>query len=214
MKKYQYILFDLDGTLLNTLPVAAKAYKETLAEYGQTASDKEIAQKLFGDWQGAKKFGIENVEDFNQRYLKKIEEKYQFASFMKGALALLKKLKQAGKKMALITTGYKRTIDPVLKKNDLENIFDLIITADTPVPQKPNPEIIWYALENLKGVKEETIMIGDSKSDLKAALSAGTDSLLFYPEFHAVFYNEDDLKKWKPTFTVGDYQAVEEIVLA
>ena len=67
-------------------------------------------------------------------------------------------------------------------------------------------------MSNLKGNKNEAIMIGDSRKDLEAANNAGIDSILVYPKSHSIFYKFDELKAYKPTYIVSGLKEITDII--
>src|SRR5581483_9741789 len=102
---------------------------------------------------------------------------------------------------------------PPVTNNNVKKYFDVILTKEDVIHHKPNPEIVYKALEKLDGIKEEAIVVGDSKKDLGAAQSAGIDSLLFYPEQHKKFYSLEDLKIYNPAYIVSSFEEMKPILI-
>lgn len=212
MKHYSYILFDWDGCLAMSLDVWLKAYKEVFAEYNAFPTDREIALYAFGDWNGPKKFGIDDVEAFAQKMLVKINEKYGSLQLYPEVKATLETLRKKNKKLALVTTSKESLVNQALTHHKLTSVFDVILTAESVTKHKPDPESLEKALQELKADKESSIMIGDSKSDLGAAQNANIDSILFYPKHNHIFYDLDHLTSYKPTYTVTRFEEILTIV--
>ncbi len=212
MKKYKYVLFDWDGCLAKTLDIHLDSYKKTFAEYNIFPEDKTIAQEVFGDWNGPKKLGVNDIEIFTKKYLSRVNETYPTVSLYEGVAKTLDILKNRGKKMALITSSLRSTVQPALENNNLINMFDVFLAAEDVKNHKPDPEMINRALAQLTGNKEQAIIIGDSKSDLGSANNAAVDSLLYYPKHNEMFYNLDILKSYRPTFIVDKFKKILEII--
>lgn len=214
MKRYEYILFDWDGCLAMTLDLWLQSYKEVFAEYNFFPEDKEITLKAFGDWNAPKKFGIYDIDSFAQKMITKVNKKYHTLKLYDGVQETLNKLKEADKKLALVTTSKSRMILPSLEHHQLISYFDSILTADSVTKHKPDPEVVEKAVINLGGNKKSSIIVGDSKSDLGAAQNARIDSILFYPEHNYLFYDLDTLKSYNPTYTVERFDQILAILLA
>jgi pyrophosphatase PpaX len=128
------------------------------------------------------------------------------------ALTTLEALQKAGKKVALVTTSRHDQIDPLLEKYHLKGLFNVVVSGDDVSNHKPDPEAIEKAIELLGGTKEETVMAGDSGSDIKGATNAGVDSILFFPTEHAKFYDIEKLKQLQPTYIVDDFRDIVSLV--
>jgi len=212
MKKYEYILFDWDGCLAMTLDIWLEAFKEVFAEYKIFPSEHEITSLAFVNWEGPRKFGIEDTELFKSKMKKKVGEKNEGVLLYDGVLDTVKKLKSKNMKLALLTTSLEDLIAPALEQYHLRQYFDTILTAETVTKHKPDPQIIDLAITRLKGNKDSAIMIGDSVSDLGAANNAHIDSILFYPQHNHLFYSLDTLKSFKPTYVVSEFAQLLHIL--
>lgn len=213
MKNYTYILFDWDGCLAKTLDVWLEAYKQVFSEYGVHPDTKTITHEIFGDWNGPKKLGIEDVEGFSEKMLTLVGKKYPTVDLYEGVKDSLLVLKEKNKKLALITTSTISIVKPALEHHNLTSLFETILAAEDVSKHKPDPEIIETAIARLDGVKEKSIIVGDSKSDLGAANNAGIDSLLFYPKHNTIFYDLDVLKTYKPTYIIENFKEILDIII-
>lgn len=213
-KNYNYILFDWDGCLAKTLQIHLDAYKDTFAEYDIFPTDVEVTKQVFGDWNGPAKLGVEDVPTFTDAYLARVVQHFAEAPLYPHALETVKKLKKAGKKIALVTTSTVKLIKPALKKTKMEKYFEFVLAAEDVKEHKPAPEIINKSLAKWKAPKEESIIIGDSKSDLGAANNAKIDAVLFSPKDHDIFYDEKELTEtYKPTFVIDDHKELLDILV-
>lgn len=212
MKTYKYILLDWDGCLAKTLDIWLDTYKQIFAEYNLYPEDRVITQEVFGDWNGPAKLGIENIEEYSRRLTATVEEKYPHAKLYPGVKEVLETLRRDKKLLALITTTKRSTLLPALESNKIVDAFDLILCAEDVTRHKPDPEVIHKALHILNGNKDQSIIIGDSKSDLGAAQNASIDSILYYPQQNELFYDLENLKTYHPTYIVKDFLQVLDIV--
>lgn len=212
MKQYKYILFDWDGCLAKTLDIHLESYKKTFAEFGIYPEDQTITEEVFGDWNGPKKLGIKDINAYTKKYLKRVNEIYPTVVLYEGVTETLNTLKDNGKKLALLTTSLKPTVQPALEHYNLTNMFEIFLSAEDVKNHKPDPEIINKAIKQLNGKKEQSIIIGDSKSDLSAANNAKIDSILYFPEHNKIFYSIDTLKTFKPTYTINHFKDILKII--
>jgi len=91
----------------------------------------------------------------------------------------LRRLKQMGLKLGLVTGGYELDIEQILPKTGLEEYFDVCVGFDTTGKRKPEPEAFRYALKRLKVKPEEAIFVGDSlEQDYLGAQGVGMKALL------------------------------------
>lgn len=195
--------------MAKTLEVWLQAYKTTYAEFGINPTDQEIAHH-FGDWQAPKHFGIENVQDCVDRVVKLANEQLKQVTLYDGAAELLHCLKDKQKKLALLSSSEKKVLDWGIDHNNLQNIFDIIVSGDDVVNHKPHPEVIEKGLSALDADKERAVMIGDSHKDLEAAKNAGVASVLIYPKSHELFYDFKQLKGYVPTYIFSGFEEFME----
>ncbi len=212
MKTYKYIFLDWDGCVAKTLDLWMEAYRQTFQEFGVDLPEKTIAQEVFGDWNGALKFGIKENDLFNKKVVEKVDETYPMVKLYDGAFKTIAKLKKDGKKLALLTSSRRDLVFPALKNNNISTYFDLLLTAGDVKKHKPDPEIINKALTTFNCGKDEVIIMGDSKSDLGAATNAGISSILFYPEENETFYDFEFLKSFNPSFIVRKFDGILDII--
>jgi pyrophosphatase PpaX len=212
VRSYQYFLFDWDGCLARTLDIVLDTYKETFAEYAIFPSDEDITQKVFGSWEAPVLFGVKDIDGFTKKFLHRLENNYEKVSLYDHAKEVLGFYKEKGKKIGLVTTSKLRTIASALKRLEVQDFFDIVLTAEDVEKHKPDPEIIIKAMERFNGSLEDAIIIGDSKSDLGAALNAKISSVLFHPETNERFYHLEKLKEYHPTFIIRDFSELPQIV--
>jgi HAD superfamily hydrolase (TIGR01509 family) len=201
MKEYEAYLFDWDGTIARTLEVWLEIVRDLFAAYGITGlTDDKLVESLGALKAIALEVGVkpEDIKHFMADTEKLSREKVPEAELYEGALDALEALKNQGKKLALITTGWRSTIMHVLELHGLSGVFDIVITGNDVANIKPDPEGINKALEYFDVDKNQAVMIGDSTNDLLAARNAGIDSILSYPPSHQLFYRLPELEVCGP----------------
>ena len=185
------VLIDLDGTLVNTLPDRIAAIQHGLQSLDLPAIDDHNVQNYIGDgvWLLSKRTLQESlVNDPNRitdeliQALADTYEAYYLAHICeqtilsKGALTLLKALKQNNIAIALITNKKNELTYALLKSLGVHEYFDVIMAGQDGA-HKPEPDLLLKALQALKIEAKEAVMIGDSLDDREAAKLANIDMM-------------------------------------
>jgi pyrophosphatase PpaX len=180
--KIKAIIFDLDGTLADTIPLTIYSMKETANRLsGKVYSDEEVIRAL-GPIDSEI---IKNLVDEDRKevcvdeYFRHFEE--HFASFVKpidGITELLDYIKSKGIRTGLFTGRSLRGTKIVLRQLGIESYFDVLLPGDDTTNPKPDPEGIWKVTERLQVQNCETVYVGDFDVDILASKSAGVGSVL------------------------------------
>jgi pyrophosphatase PpaX len=211
-KTYETYLFDWDGTLGESLGVWLNAYKKVFAQYEIYPTDLDITKKVFGDWKGPVKLGVpeEELETYNQQLLRLVNDGMIHVELSPHVTEVLQKLHQGGAKLSIITTSRRATLESCKSFQQVRHYFNPIITQDDVVHGKPDPEIIFKALHELKAAIETAVIVGDTKKDIQAGNNAGIDSILFFPPFHQPYYDEAEIFSYNPTRVIADFSELIE----
>jgi HAD superfamily hydrolase (TIGR01509 family) len=173
--KYQGIIFDVDGTLVDSNDAHARAFQEAFAERGfeialenirrliGKGSDKLIPE-LIGRYDPA--VADRKSEIFKQKYLPRLRP-------LPGARELVSHLKQRGLKLAVASSAAKEELDALLRIAALESCFEEKTSADDAQHSKPDPDIVQAAVRKLGLPASRCLMIGDTPYDAQAAQRAG-----------------------------------------
>lgn len=176
------VIFDMDGVVVNTEPLAHTAGTEVYKSLGITVpddvyasftgnSDKNIIAKLKNLY-NIKLTHDELLEAFNTRYFEIFEESADL-SLMPGVKQLIQELHGNGIKLILASSSTKRKIDAVFKRFSLYQYFDAIVSGEDFEESKPNPAIFIEAVRLSGFSKEECLVIEDSTNGIRAAKGAG-----------------------------------------
>ena len=181
--KYKLIIFDLDGTVLDTLQDLANAVNAALEKHGFPTHSVEDVRIFVGN-------GVANLilratpegtsdevraavlADFKAYYREHINDCTQPYA---GIPALLKALKDAGVKVGINSNKYDAALQNLCRIH-FDGLYDYAVGESEITPKKPDPAAAKRIMEAMGAAAEETIYIGDSNVDLNTAKNAGTDS--------------------------------------
>jgi beta-phosphoglucomutase len=168
------LLFDLDGTLVDTEKLDDMAMWKILKKIGISSNKKFIGCTLKEYIQG-----ITKDKSLQERIKKEFTREYEFilkSTELKLNHKLLSLLKKSyNLKIALVTSNNRRLTRIILTKLGLESFFDIIITTEDVRKNKPHPEPYLKAMEKLGVNPADCIAFEDSKEGIKSAIAAGID---------------------------------------
>lgn len=188
------LLFDLDGTLLDSAPDLAKAVNHMLV----TLNLKEFSQEVIRGWVGNgartlveralkhsikhnvlnKTFSEAEISSALATFLKYYERNLCSESLLyKGVKETLIALKGKGYRLAIITNKPAEFITPIIAGYDLTGLFELLVGGNSLTERKPHPLPLLHACKVLDVTVDQCIMIGDSKNDIIAARAANMQSI-------------------------------------
>jgi phosphoglycolate phosphatase len=198
-KKYKVIIFDWDGTIVNSTGLIVRAIKEAALIKGIALSDEkkiysviglglnQAFDRLFNNL--SKQEVIELQELYKDCYLNNINEVSMFDGIEFG----IKDLHRRGYSLTIATGKSRRGLDMALKQSGLEPLFGLTKTMDECF-SKPHPQMANEILDFYIAEKNEALIVGDSIYDLEMAINAGIDSLAVTFGSHS----REELVKYKP----------------
>jgi phosphoglycolate phosphatase len=182
------IVFDLDGTLIDTAPDLVESLNHTIALRGLAPVGYEDLTHLVG--QGARVMiqrafalrGAPLAEDDVQALLDRFIEQYESGMPGKsrpypGLIEALDRLKAAGYRLAVCTNKMERLAVPLIDGLELSGYFTTIAGGDTFAFRKPDPAHILATVERAGGTPDKVLMIGDSINDILAARNGNIPSI-------------------------------------
>ena len=172
------IIFDLDGTLLNTLEDLKAATNFALSEFGYPERSLEEIRCFVGN--GVRKLiecavpeNCENIDEclcvFKQNYSKNM---CRHTAPYDGILKILSDIKAEGIKIGVVSNKFDSAVKELCKKY-FGDLVDTAIGQSDDVPKKPAPDGVFKAMKELGADKNSTIYAGDSDVDVQTAKNAG-----------------------------------------
>lgn len=186
---YDLVLFDLDGTLIETAPEIADAVNDTMSRFGLPA----VSQQQVNDWIGhgtrelliqalafsgntpaetvrhADSFRLIEAE-FAVFYARRCGTRSRLYPHVRDSLLALR---GAGVRLAVVTNKEGRYTETVLRAHDLMAMFDRVISGDTLPVKKPDPAAVHDCMRRFGVARERTLFVGDSSIDVATARNAG-----------------------------------------
>lgn len=200
--KYHAILFDLDGTLVDSMPDIATATNAMLAAIGHRTLPIEQLRTFVGKGTTIliKRAIAANIDPpepeaiffaqaqqlFNQYYHLYNGTKSQLYP---NVIAGLQQLKKRKLKLGVVTNKPHEFTIPLLEKTGLLPFFEVVVSGDTCTLKKPHPEPLYHACKLLSISIQNTLFVGDSQNDTQAANAANMDVLILpygYNEGNAI----------------------------
>jgi HAD superfamily hydrolase (TIGR01509 family) len=203
---YSSFLFDWDGCLADTLAIWHAIYRQLLRLRGIQADDRAIVRELFNDWAGPARFGIRDVQEFAAEVQRGLGERIAEVRLNPYAAETLHALNSRGARCAVVTASRRHLVAPVLEREGIAKSVELLLTMDEVPAYKPDPAIVFRALETLGVEPSATVLVGDSSKDLETADRAGIASALYFPKRNARFYDLRELRRYGPDHVIRDFR--------
>ena len=223
MKQQYTILFDLDGTLVDTAPDLMRAHNHVMNRFGYPTKSTEEIRKLVGQGAGAmlgrsiwgqakKEFGKVRDEKTKKEMVKEFVDFYgknivNESTLIKGVKEFLIWSKQKNISMAVCTNKQEHLAIDLLKKIGIYNFFEYVAGHNTFDYCKPDPRHLTSVIEILQGDIKKSLMIGDSETDANAAKNAGIPVILMEDG-----YTEKKTNEIYHNHLVKDFIGIEKIV--
>lgn len=205
------ILFDMDGTLINTYENIN--FRQALSELKTV--QKTLILKIL-------KSRVRSFAEMETRILQEVEdpaegkelvrrvsdfllEHYDNATLKKDALMFLQYVKQKNYKICLCTNNATEIVSHILREKHMEAYFDYVITSQQVTRSKPDPQMYLEALHNIDLTAEECIVFEDTENGVMAARNAGID---------VIVVNDKEKRKYSDALMTirdfGDYRLYQE----
>lgn len=190
MARFKLIGFDLDGTLVNSLPDLALSLNSAFAEAGLPQAAEELVLTWIGngadvlferglEWTGrAAEFSPEQIGELKRRFGYFYGENIcNISKLYPNVKSTLESLKAQGYILAVVTNKPTKHVQPVLNAFGIDHLFAEAIGGQSLPVIKPHPAPLYYLCGKLGLYPHEILFVGDSKNDILAAKAAGCASL-------------------------------------
>ncbi len=195
------ILFDLDGTLIDTTDLIIQSFDHTIKTHFNRPAERDVVIRYFGRplRDAMTYFSPGHEEELMATYrLYNIANHDRLTKSYPTVTDTIKTLKNDGYKLGVVTSKFSDTARKGLRLFDLEQYFDSVIGVDRCTHYKPHPEPVAVGASSLDLTPDECMMIGDSPADLQSATAAGAQCAAV--KWTLVPWSE--MESAKPTFVL------------
>ncbi|MDQ1362831.1 MAG: Phosphoglycolate phosphatase [Pseudomonadota bacterium] len=221
LKKPAMVLIDVDGTLVDSVPDLAYCVDEMMKQLGMPVRGEQRVREWVGN-------GVERLTRralinqlhgepdealfnkampiFEALYRDNTSKRSRLYPGVKTALDFLRTQKNV--RLGCVTNKASQFTLPLLKDLGVSDYFELIVCGDTLPQKKPHPAPLLHAAEKLGAKPEQSLMLGDSQSDVKAARAAGFNIVCM-----SYGYNHgEDIRNYKPDAVVDSMDEIRNLV--
>ena len=223
MKQIFTVLFDLDGTLVDTAPDLMRAHNHVMEKFGYPTKSTEEIRNLVGQGAGAmlgrsiwgqakKEFGKVEDQKIKKQMIDAFVDYYgkniiNESTLINGVKEFLKWCKEKNISMAVCTNKQEHLAIDLLKKIGIYDYFEYVAGSNTFDYCKPDPRHLTNVVEILGGEIKKSIMIGDSETDANAGKNAGIPVILLEDG-----YTEKNTSEIYHNHLIKDFVGVEKII--
>ena len=223
MKQIFTVLFDLDGTLVDTAPDLMRAHNHVMEKFGYPTKSTEEIRNLVGQGAGAmlgrsiwgqakKEFGKVEDQKIKKQMIDAFVDYYgkniiNESTLINGVKEFLKWCKEKNISMAVCTNKQEHLAIDLLKKIGIYDYFEYVAGSNTFDYCKPDPRHLTNVVEILGGEIKKSIMIGDSETDANAGKNAGIPVILLEDG-----YTEKNTTEIYHNHLIKDFIGIEKII--
>lgn len=182
--KYNGFIFDLDGTLIDSMPFHVKAWQQVCQEHGFSIEESFIYDRggksslnIVRELQ-ALGFGTQDEQEFVKRKVELYREKINEVPLFDEIAKILKQAKERGAKITIGTGTQRINALDILNIRNLEQYVDFIVSADDVTNHKPHPETYLVASKLMSLPAEQCVVFEDGKPGFAAAKAAHMDCVV------------------------------------
>jgi len=206
------VLFDWDGTLLDSLPGVYQANVEVMRAFGLPFDEHHYRRRFTADWRVMyRRLGVpdERMDEASAIWTAAFDGGRR-AELFPGVIGALERLRDAGRRLGIVTAGHREIVEPQLSRLDVRRLFDVVVYGDDLPVHKPDPAPLRAALTTLGLVERpgDTAYVGDTRDDVAMAVAVGAVGV----GITSLIGDPDELRRAGAsivTATVAEWVAVE-----
>jgi phosphoglycolate phosphatase len=211
MKPINLIIFDLDGTLVNTLEDIAASVNFTLQKLGRPLIPVDSVRQYVGDGvemlmrralSGSDEFLPDAVGIYSVHHSRNLLVRSRLYPSVTEVLEYFRTVP-----MAVISNKTSEFVQPLLDGLKISGYFRMILGADSGLPLKPSPDSVQKIMAEFKSPKDRTVIVGDGTTDVRAGKAAGviTCSVTYG------FRSEEELRKAGPDYVIHELSDLKKL---
>jgi phosphoglycolate phosphatase len=211
MKPINLIIFDLDGTLVNTLEDIAASVNFTLQKLGRPLIPVDSVRQYVGDGvemlmrralSGSDEFLPDAVGIYSVHHSRNLLVRSRLYPSVTEVLEHFRTVP-----MAVISNKTSEFVQPLLDGLKISGYFRMVLGADSGLPLKPSPDSVQKIMAEFKSPKDRTVIVGDGTTDVRAGKAAGviTCSVTYG------FRSEEELRKAGPDYVIHELSDLKKL---
>lgn len=177
MKTYQAVLYDIDGTLLNTVHMnlypLLRIIREELGE--ERKLEDVLKYMAYPGMKTLEELGVKDPERVYQRWVRYVNEYQEGATLYPGIVETLEGLKARGVRQAVVSSKNRAQYQIDMVGNGLDVYMETAVLVEDTTRHKPHPDPLLECLDRLGLAPHQVLYVGDTRSDSLAAQAAGVD---------------------------------------
>ncbi|MEM7502754.1 MAG: HAD-IA family hydrolase [Pseudomonadota bacterium] len=212
----QAVLFDLDGTLIDTAPDMVRILRDMLVAYDAPDLPYARVRSVVSNGSlGLVRLGFPSASDallkaLQQEYLDRYEaDVCRDSTLFPGLAELLVALETAQHPWGIVTNKPERMTTPLVEQLGLGGRSACTVSGDTLPQRKPNPEPLWHACRLAKLDPSRTLYVGDAERDIAAGRAAGMPTLA---AAYGYITEDDDPAGWGADAIAGNTQELRTLI--
>ena len=178
--RFPVVLFDLDGTVIDSGAIILASMRHATREVlGREYPDAELMATVGGPGLEAQMAALapDRVDELVRVYRAHNEPLHDELACCPGMDDVLVRLREEGRRLGIVTAKRRVTVDLAFANVAIGHLFDVVVGGDESERQKPDPQPLQVALERLGARSDETVYVGDSPFDIRAAKAAGIHAI-------------------------------------
>jgi dTDP-3-amino-3,4,6-trideoxy-alpha-D-glucose transaminase len=206
----QAVLFDWDGTLVDSAQASYRCYVRLFSHYGIRFDEESFERTYSPNWHRTyEQLGLPRAvwEEADRRWLEHYSG--EETSLLPGARETLERVRQAGLRVALVTSGDRQRVSGELARLGLTGAFEVTTCADDAPQRKPHPASLLLTLDRMGRAPSAAAYVGDSPEDVEMARAAGAYAVGVFGGFP----NRGALEAAEPDLLVSDLVAATDLLL-
>lgn len=203
LKNLSAIIFDLDGTLIDSSEAIVECFEYALRQTGHSPGDPQLIRRNIGD-SLERMFSLFTKDDAAQ-LIRLYRERYgqifpQKTHLLPGVKETLASLSERGYRLAVATTKPRYFAEPILENLGIRQFFDAVAGGEEVTRLKPAPDLLQLAVSRLGVSGHDALYVGDHPVDVEAARFAGMQMLCVATGF----WTREELQKQNPTAVIAN----------
>ena len=214
LQNVKAVLFDLDGTLVDSSKAIIRAVEKVLELKGLTCDRAKVARMIGLPLENIFEVLAPNLSEQEIWQLAHEYRRHYVAHHLENTTIrpsvqmVLRTLKARGFKLGIITTKHRKPVIDVLSHFGIAELFDVVVTGYEVIRHKPAPDIVLEAAKRLTVAPEQCVVVGDSSLDVQAGKQAGAFTIAVL----STTYTRKQLENTKPSVIIGELEEILNIL--